>query len=85
VPRPPDVRGRLVHRQLTATADLSAPAPLQHVAVDAVGRRHVLVPDLVGDVFLVGAGGEERGDAGVAQRVRGDLLADRGESEPGWV
>ena len=35
--------------------------------------------DLVGDVFLVGASGEQRCDAGVAQGVRGDLLADVGK------
>ena len=77
--RPPDVRGRLAHRQLAAAPDLASSAPLQHAPVDAAGRRHVLVSDLVGDVFLAGAGGEQRRDAGVAQRVRGDLLADLGE------
>jgi hypothetical protein len=45
---PSDVRGRLAHSQLAATPDLATLAPLQHVPVDAVGRCHVLVSDLVG-------------------------------------
>lgn len=60
-------RGRvLVHRQLAAPPDLTPSAPLQHVPVGAVRRRHVLVSHLVGHVLLVGAGGEERGDVAVS-------------------
>ncbi len=76
----PTSAGRLVPRQLTAPADLATLAPLQHVAVDAVGRHDVFVPDLHGRVSPVGGRGEERGDAGAPQRVRGDLVADGGES-----
>src|SRR5436305_14598754 len=78
-----DLRGRLVHRQLAATADLAGPAALQDVAVDAVSRRDVFVPDLGRDVLLIGTRREERDDAGVPQRVRGDIVADGREPGPG--
>jgi NADPH-dependent 2,4-dienoyl-CoA reductase/sulfur reductase-like enzyme len=57
--QPPHVRGRLMHRQLAATPDLATLPSLEYVSVDAVGRGHVLVPDLVGDVFLIGSGGKQ--------------------------
>ena len=68
-----------MHRKLPTAPDLTALAPLQHVPLDAVGRVHVLVPDLVSHVLLVGARGEQRRDPGAAQRMRGDPLADRGK------
>lgn len=74
-----NIRGRFVHRQLTAASDLSAPTSLQHVSVDAVGRRHVLVSDLVGHYSWSAPAGEERRDARIAQRVRADLSQDRGD------
>ena len=50
----PSVCGRLVHRLLAAAPDLAPAKTLQHLLVDTVGGGHVLVPDLVGNVLLVG-------------------------------
>jgi hypothetical protein len=72
-----DLGGRLAHGELPAAADLTAPSTLQHVPIDPVGRRDVLVTDLVSHIVLIGAGREQRRDARVPQRVRRDLLADR--------
>src|SRR4051794_1921844 len=58
--RPGRPRRGLTHGTPPAMADLAAPAALEHIPIDAVGRRHVLVADLRGHVVLVGAGGEQR-------------------------
>jgi hypothetical protein len=71
-----DLCGRLAHRELPAATDLAALTALEHLPVDAVRRRHVLVADLGSNVVLVGARGEQGRDAGVPQRVGRDLLAD---------
>jgi hypothetical protein len=51
------------------------------------GRRDqallILVAVLVGEIFLVGAGGEEGGDAGLPEGMWGDFLADRWEAGRG--
>jgi hypothetical protein len=69
-------RGR--SEQLSAAlADLAAGLAAADVAVDPIRRRNVLMADLRGNVFLVGAGGEHRGDVRVAESVRRDVLNDR--------
>ena len=65
--RPADLCGRLAHRELPAATDLAALTALEHIPVDAVRSRHVLVADLGSNVVLVGAGGEQGRNAGVPQ------------------
>src|SRR3954471_1919638 len=56
--RPADLFGRLAHRELPTTTDLTALTALEHVPVDPICRRDVLVADLGSHVVLVGSGGE---------------------------
>jgi hypothetical protein len=73
-----------VHLQLTVAPDLATLPPLQHVPVDAVGRRHVLVSHLCGHVLLVGAGGEVQQEAAAAA-MRGGGAQDVRYGQGFWI